>query len=221
MGFIAQRRGAMKKSTLGFTIPAFIIVSMWWTIAFGDSRALQGAPIVSVGSGAYSTQLPLDQDGNSMKGPVSPQPLPSSIPLSAPVQTHDWWTSQVFKWSAKPSQVPLGNRITPQPLTLLPGADGLEIKQMYVSYLDKPLDDAPGFKQLFCAQGQQGECHDVKVYDGTPTVYDPNQGGEVAVQEYSMWFMSYHRARQSLRLGGIRGSRSQTAVWSARRRGQE
>ncbi|MFO0873389.1 MAG: glycosyl hydrolase [Phycisphaerales bacterium] len=125
------------------------------------------------------------------EGPKQASPQPPGLPVQAPYPIADWWFSQIFKWSAAPSEVPKGNGINPLPLNLIVGFNGLAIFHPYPRATPGTIacgggsTACPGFEAI------QPPCYRPEVLPGLATDQlcpfwwpsDPI----VAVQGFSTW----------------------------------
>jgi len=119
------------------------------------------APLLSIAAAhagsqppSITTTIPPTTSGPEWCGPRQSVPQPPGLPVQAPYPIGDYWFSQIFKWSAAPSQVPEGNEINPLPLNLNVGQNGLAIYHPYARSADSTVacgggaSLCPGFEAI-------------------------------------------------------------------------
>lgn len=127
-------------------IDRFVAVACLVPIAAGMHAAAHGAADLVP---SITDTLPPGQ-----VGPKQRVPQPPGLPVQAPYPVADWWFSQIFKWSAAPSQVPQGNTINPLPLVMNMGFNGLAIYAPYPEHVDSTVacgggsTACPGFQAI-------------------------------------------------------------------------
>jgi hypothetical protein len=194
----------------------WLVAGMIWAAA----PAWAAVPVIPVGSGSYKMGI-TDEAYHPMS--LTPQPPGVKTQLvgaSGPIQTSDWWTSLIFKWSGAPAQVEM-NRITPGPLAVLSTFTGVACRQNYYKYnFLTPLNQGPSlypdvpyqdFREVWVGVGKTNGPYGVDAI-----IY--NASGEsqprVTAHEYSTWAMTYDTLYQ-----GMAGSQSSPRLRSTIARG--
>lgn len=161
---------------------------------------------------AAATSIPVDSGSykwgitGEASQPKSLEPLPSGVKTqlvgaSGAIQTSDWWTSLIFKWSAQPSQVQM-NRLTPGPLAVLSTFTGVACRQNYYKYNKlEPLSEGPclypdvphmDFREVWVGVGISNNGFGVDaIGGGQGYIADGETQPQVRATEYSTWALTY------------------------------
>ncbi len=167
-------------------------------LACAAMPALAAVPVIPVDSGSYKMGI-IDE----IYAPKSLTPQPPGVKTqlvgaSGPIQTSDWWTSLIFKWSGQPSQVQM-NRINPGPLAVMSTFTGVACRQNYYQYnFLTPLANGPSlypyvpdldFREVWVGVGMSNVPYgvDALIYNNAPGYAEP----PVTVHDYSTWALTY------------------------------
>lgn len=175
--------------------------------------ALAAVPVIPVGSGSYKWGIT-----DEVYHPMSLTPLPTGVKTQlvgagGPIQTSDWWTSLIFKWSGQPAQVEM-NRINPGPLAALSTFTGVACRQNYYKYnFLTPLANGPSlypdvpymdFREVWIGVGISNDGFGVDAIGGAEGYNAPGKDQPaVTAYEYSTWALTYDTLFQ-----GMAGSQS-------------
>jgi len=189
-----QHLSVSRKLTTCIYLLTLLATLMWNTAAAGQ--------VIPVGSGHYQMGIPAGIPAPKTSEPQPPGVKASLVGANGAIQTSDWWTSLIFKWSAQPSQVQM-NRITPGPLALLSTFTGVACRQWYYKYdFLTPLNQGPALRpDELLSPGVTRDFREVWVgvgiangpYGVDALIYpaDGESQPRVMVTEYSTWAMTY------------------------------
>jgi Glycosyl hydrolase family 81 C-terminal domain len=152
---------------------------------------------IPVGAGSYKWGI----TGEAYQ-PRTLEPQPAGVKTQlvgagGAIQTSDWWTSIIYKWSAQPSQVEM-NRLTPGPLAVLSTTTGVACRQNYYAYnFLTPLNQGPAlypdipyldFREVWVGVGKSNAPFGVDAITYNAAGQPQPQ---VTAQEYGTWSLTY------------------------------